>query len=678
MAAALPSGAAPAAPPAVIDYRPEIDGLRALAVLAVIGFHAHIPPLGGGFIGVDVFFVLSGYLITRIIVREQELGHFTLGGFYARRARRILPALVAVGLACLPAAALLMSLEQLRDFGVTLALSAFGASNFWLAATTGYFDAPAYERPLLHTWSLAVEEQYYLLYPLFLLVAARWRRSRVLLALALGALASLALAEWGWRHQANANFYLAPARAWELAAGCLCALAVPGGVAPAAWPRAARDLLAAAGTAAICWSAVSFHRGTPSPSLQMLVPVLGTVAAILFATRDTWTGRLLASRPFVAVGLVSYSAYLWHQPLLAFARLHLDTRLPAAWRVGLVLLTLVLAAVTWRWVEQPWRRRQGSVRAALKAGLAAMLMLAALGIGVHAFAPRIAPPVPEAVKAGFLPPPRAAACFDIPYAHVRTEGWRCDIHPRGEPRPSFALFGDSHAVQLLDAFEQAAVRAGRRGVFAGFSGCPPLLGVHALDRLDDARLDCAALNARMLATVRELGLRDVYLVGKWSYSTEYWDGGRYLNALALRPDGPATLEASRAAFDHGVRATVEAYAQAGARVHFVAQVPQQLIPAPAAYDRAWRQPDRAAAVLDELAVPQAAHRRLQAVPSASFARHVKPPHDTLDFTDRFCDGQRCALGTPGQTWYTDPSHVSPDGAARLVPGLAASLSAAAR
>lgn len=334
-----------------MQYRREIDGLRAVAVLPVILFHAGFSIFSGGYVGVDVFFVISGYLITSILVAELERGDFSIARFYERRARRILPALFVVMLACLPFAYIWMLTSQLEEFGNSVVAVVFFASNVLFWREEGYFAAAADLKPLLHTWSLAVEEQYYLLFPLFLSFMWRFGRSRVFWSVVVAACASLILSEFGWRRSPSANFYLAPTRAWELLAGSICAFLTVGKA------QRASNLASAAGLALILFAIFAFDESTPFPSVYALVPVIGAVLIILFAGAETWVARLLSSRGFVGIGLISYSAYLWHQPLFAFARLR-SLGEPAFAVMGLLAaLAFLLAWATWYWIERPFRKR---------------------------------------------------------------------------------------------------------------------------------------------------------------------------------------------------------------------------------------------------------------------------------------------------------------------------------
>ncbi|WP_019954480.1 acyltransferase family protein [Yoonia vestfoldensis] len=364
-----------------MHYRREIDGLRAVAVLPVIFFHAGFGVFSGGYVGVDVFFVISGFLITGILIDEMETGRFSILRFYERRARRILPALFIVILACLPFAYLWMLPSQLQDFGQSLIAVVFFGSNILFWQEGGYFAAAAELKPLLHTWSLAVEEQFYLLFPVFLLWGWRFGRNRVLWGIVAVAVLSLLLSELTLRRDPEANFYLISTRAWELLAGSICAFATRG--------RAQRSsgILAALGLALIVFSVFYFDSHTPFPGLYALLPVAGTALIILFADKDTWTARLLSTPAFVGIGLISYSAYLWHQPLFAFARLRSSTEPSDALMMVLACATLLLAWASWHWVEQPFRTRPhpriASQRGVFVASGTVGAVIVATGLVVH-------------------------------------------------------------------------------------------------------------------------------------------------------------------------------------------------------------------------------------------------------------------------------------------------------
>lgn len=360
-----------------MKYRAEIDGLRALAVVPVILFHAGFELFSGGFVGVDVFFVISGYLITTILIEDLEKDRFSIFHFYERRARRILPALFFVMLACLPFAWIWLLPDQLKDFSASLIAVSLFASNILFWRESGYFEAAAEENPLLHTWSLAVEEQYYVFFPIFLFLVWRFGRNRVFWLIVAMTGGSFLLSEWGSRNMIIANFYLIPFRAWELFAGSIAAF-----IAQRRGVRS-NDALAMLGLAAILFAIFAYDETTRFPSIYAAVPVVGVVLLILYGGKDTWAARFLSAKAFVGIGLISYSAYLWHQPLFAFARTG-SIYEPAPWVfLALGVASLVLAWVSWKYVETPFRNPDRIKRAGIfklsAAGIGAFILVGCFG-----------------------------------------------------------------------------------------------------------------------------------------------------------------------------------------------------------------------------------------------------------------------------------------------------------
>ena len=364
---------------AAFRYRPEVDGLRALAILPVVLFHAGFAGFSGGFVGVDVFFVISGYLITSLVMRDIAEDRFSILTFYERRARRILPAMIFVVLCSIPLAIALLLPADLADFGDSVtATMGFYANHFFLNHVD-YFAPRAETMPLLHMWSLAVEEQYYLFVPPLMWLLWRFGvRGRLMLGLvALASLASLVAASLlVLRWQATA-FFIFPTRAFELGIGSMLALILRGRPLPSG---PANGPLALLGIALILGSVVFLPEDALMPSWLSLIPCLGAALIIAFATPGTWARAVLASKPLVGIGLISFSFYLWHQPLFAFARAMVGTPRPAT-MAGLALLSALLAVVSWRFVEQPARHARLS--------RARVLGLAAIGLAVTALAGQI-------------------------------------------------------------------------------------------------------------------------------------------------------------------------------------------------------------------------------------------------------------------------------------------------
>ena len=338
-------------------YRREVDGLRAVAVIAVILFHAGFTVFRGGFIGVDVFFVISGYLITNIIAEDLEVGRFSIRDFYERRARRILPALYLMMVLCIITSWFLFLPRDMSSFSESVGVTSVFSSNILFWHDTGYFDTAAELKPLLHTWSLGVEEQFYIIFPIFLVMLWRLGRSRIIGILLILSASSLLLAQWGAHNKPAAAFFLLPTRAWELGIGSLTAFYLFSKPQIIDDNTFSTQLFGVSGLLLIVIGVFYINHTTPYPSFYTLIPTLGTALVLLFAGPQTLVGTLLGFRPVAAIGLISYGAYLWHQPLFAFFRYYSFGEQSAYVSILLALTALVVAYVGWRYVEQPFRRR---------------------------------------------------------------------------------------------------------------------------------------------------------------------------------------------------------------------------------------------------------------------------------------------------------------------------------
>ena len=338
------------------SYRPDIDGLRALAVVPVLLFHAEVPGFSGGFVGVDIFFVISGYLITRIILRDLSLERFSIWSFIERRVRRILPALYIVMVACIPAAWFLMLADDFENFGQSTFATVVSANNVLLWLTSGYWGTSSEFKPLLHTWSLGVEEQFYLGYPLLLLVLSKFRRSATAWVIATVWIASIVSAQVLLDRAPSAVFLLLPFRMFELLTGALLAwweIGRPGSEGRAV-PRGA-SWLCMAGFTAICTSVVCFDDTSAVPGYAALLPVAGAAALIACGNNKSPVRWLLVCKPVVGLGVISYSLYLWHQPLIAFFRMSCPNPPSPLVQALVALAAIPLAWASCRWVEKPFR-----------------------------------------------------------------------------------------------------------------------------------------------------------------------------------------------------------------------------------------------------------------------------------------------------------------------------------
>lgn len=337
-----------------MQYRPEIDGLRALAVIPVILFHAGFAYFSGGYVGVDIFFVISGYLITTIIVDDLKKDRFSIKHFYERRMRRILPALYLVCFCAIPVAFFVLLPSDLSKFGESLFSIPLFMSNFLFWSERGYFGQAIDLKPLVHTWSLAVEEQFYIFYPLLLFILYKLRHFISVTLLLIIAFISFFASWYVTQIHFETAFYLPFTRAWELLAGALCALYVYENKTVRAFPRGLRELLSLLGVGLIVYAILIFDSNTPFPGVYAMVPVIGAALLLVFSSHLTYSSRFLAHKTFVGFGLISYSLYLWHQPIFAFFRhFNLDQDYSLAATFPLIL---ALSYLSWRFVENPFRK----------------------------------------------------------------------------------------------------------------------------------------------------------------------------------------------------------------------------------------------------------------------------------------------------------------------------------
>ncbi|WP_238547593.1 acyltransferase family protein [Meridianimarinicoccus roseus] len=648
-------------------YRPEIDGLRAVAVLSVIVFHAHEAALPGGFAGVDIFFVISGYLITSILRREIADGSFSLLGFYDRRVRRIFPALFVVILACLPFAWALMTPDQLQDFSQSILATSVFLSNVYFYLKSGYFEPSSHLLPLLHTWSLAVEEQFYIVFPLLFFGLMRWGpRSAGLVIAGLAALSFGLTLVWG-PTAPTMNFFLLPTRGWELLAGALLAIGQPAVDAALGRHPKARRVLELVGAVAVVSGILFVDQSSLFPGPATLPVVLGTVLLIGCTTGSSLVGRILASGPVVGIGLISYSAYLWHQPLFTFARLALGN-LSAAAVVLLICATLGLAYLSWRFVEQPFRSRtwmgQGAV---LRAGALAIVAFSTLGVLGH---------VSKGAPWRFDADTRALA------ATAQASPFRDDCHTDGaefrapadacvygDGPATWAVFGDSHGVELALALSEALAPSGESVRHLTFSGCPPALGFNVANPgcHDWVELAVSQMEGDPV-------LQSVLIVYRHAFYLHGEHGALASDPAALASGAPIYLrqlppDAARTAYWTGLEKVVRRLQAAGKTVFLATAVPELPLPVERVlYDRQRPIADRSNATGPDPAFLKARYDGVNAglrIIAAATSAQIVPLEDAL------CSGGACIATRDGVSFYFDDNHLSLPGARHVVDDLVA-------
>lgn len=628
-----------------MKYRAEIDGLRAIAVIPVIFFHAGFELFRGGFVGVDVFFVISGYLITKILIEDLEKGKFSLIKFYERRARRILPALFFVMLCCLPPALMWMSTGRFEDFSKSLIAVSLFASNILFWRESGYFEASAEEKPLLHTWSLAVEEQYYVFFPIFLLLAWRMGYRRVFWAIVTIALLSLFISEWGWRHKPSANFYLLPSRAWEILSGSIACFIMH------YRETAKNNVLAILGFVMVIASIVLFDKSTPFPSLWSLIPVGGTVLMLMFCRQGTAMAAFLSNKILVGIGLISYSTYLWHQPLFAFARIRLVEEPTVLLSFILIACSLVLAAFSWRYVEQPFRgkgskfKTQSSIFLFSAAGLVAFMIVGAFGVYMKGFPQRLPGHIHKIEAAGQSV---VLACESV--TNFRT----CNIGDTSRP-PTLALVGDSHAGRYAYALDKLLQKEAQGLYYASGAWCAPLIDFSTKD-ISKNSLGCKnKVNSALKNIAKNPDIVTVILSAEWGNYTQGFRHGSIVSAYAYAGSGNQNPLKNPLEFEKALSATLKLFQENGKTVIFIKPVPEYHYNIPETLHKiSLHNLDIGQIELSKEAYLERNKELFSILENETYAKLIR-----IDPSEKFCDERVCRPYNEDQLpLYSDDNHLS--------------------
>ncbi|HEV7320676.1 MAG TPA: acyltransferase family protein [Ensifer sp.] len=621
-----------------MQYRPEIDGLRALAVVPVLLFHAGFGFLAGGFAGVDVFFVISGYLITAIIHREIRDGSFSIVAFYERRARRLAPALLLVCAVCIPFALLWMLPGELNNFGKSLYAVNIFASNFLFWDQTGYFEPSTDLMPLLHTWSLAVEEQFYFVFPLLLLGLRRVSAATALkIVLALVALSFAMTQLLAWVDPA-ANFYLLPSRFWELGIGAGLALVGADGLDLS---KGRRELLSVLGLAAIIATYLFVPESAFYPGWTTVPVVFGTAFVLAFARHDTVVGRLLSLKPLVAIGLISYSLYLWHQPVFAFARLRAFEEIPAPGYALLLALCFALAYLSWRFVEQPFRKRERfGRRAVFGSAFAAGAVMIALGFGFDG-------------SDGLVSRNRDLAELTRPSVGLgKTCDAVADLRCATSPTPEVAVWGDSFARHLVDGV--IASKPDVRLVQLAKNNCGPFLSLApVVPRLGrNWPQDCARYNSDVRQfLLANRSIRYVILSSQLS---------QYLKEETVLVGGREEVSSETRLLSDGLRETLAWLKANGFEAVFVAPTPHDGRDTGLCVARATLLGQSTARCKPVLRDVKIHDRDILKVVS-----DIADEYPVVSFMDYLCDTDSCKVEDNGVALFEDAGHFSAEGSRQM-------------
>ncbi len=666
------------------DYKPQIDGLRALAVLPVIFFHAGFKIFQGGFVGVDVFFVISGYLITTIILKEISKNKFNLKDFYTRRARRILPALYFVTFISIPFSIFLMTGEDLKFFSKEVISVIAFISNFFFWKNTGYFSPSSDMQPLLHTWSLGVEEQFYIFFPLFMIFVSLFHKKKLILFISIIFILSLTLAQIGGNFKiqnlsikspflflpfeyfwqaGSANFYLPFGRIWELMSGSLAAIYL---FKNKIKDKKSNNILSLIGFLIIIFSIIVINKNLQYPSIFTLLPVIGTLLVIFFSTKNTILNKLLSLRLLVFTGLISYSLYLWHQPILAFNRIYFDHELSILHSLFLLLIAFIFSIFSWKYIEKPFRNKKKiSNKKAINYLIVSALIIVSFSYLIYFEKIKsYQKPLPQNIINSFKPTLKNN-CFDIDYAHTKEKmNWFCELGALSKTT-SFVVVGDSHALALKPSFDKGALANGKKGMFVGFSGCPALLDIYSV-RPDRNIRNCRMLNKKIFEYIKDNKIKKIFLVSRWTYYTD----GNYektnFSHISKKRKYFSNQNNSRLAFEFGLKNTVEKYENIGVEVIFVHQVPSQVFGPDFIYNKAINKNDNNIDInkLIKLSVDYNKHMLLQKFVRDKLKEVKNLNHNfkEIDLNSFFCDNKKCKIGTKKASYYSDKNHLSAFGA----------------
>ena len=517
-------------------YRPEIDGLRALAVIPVILYHAGIEIFQGGFVGVDIFFVISGYLITTIILKDIKKNKFKLGYFYQRRVRRILPALIIVIALSLPIALFLLPPSDLKSFSKSVISSLTFWSNFQFSSESGYFGVPGEYKPLLHTWSLSIEEQFYIFYPLLLILLFKINKNFTGWSIGVVFFISLFFSQWSGNINSKfpffdedllfysqsflSEFMMPFGRIWELALGAICAFLINSTKRNFITNHIKNskilflDIYSILGFSFIFFSIFYLSRNFPYPSFYSLIPTLGTTLLILFCQKKTIVQKILSNKTLVFIGLISYSAYLFHYPIFSFIK-YATTNVKSSIYIYTIPLILFISFLNWKYIEKPFRNPNTSIKKLFIFISFSYLLLITICFFIfvsNGLPEREKFELPKNILNSFIIPKSSSKCFDINYIHKKENKEKiCKIGNLEGEKIDFIVFGDSHVVSYYSLLNNLAKKNNKSGLFIGYSGCPPILNVYPL-RGDQKERNCFKLNKLIYQIVSEKKIKNLILI----------------------------------------------------------------------------------------------------------------------------------------------------------------------
>jgi peptidoglycan/LPS O-acetylase OafA/YrhL len=643
-----------------VPYRKDIESLRGIAVLSVLFFHYNVFNLHGGFIGVDIFFVLSGYLITLIILNEKE--SFSYLKFYERRVRRLLPAfylmLAVVAFSCY----IILLPYDLKITGISIASSSFFLSNLWFFKSTGgYFDIPSSNLPLLHTWSLAIEEQYYLLYPGFIILLHRSFSKRNIFKILLCLLiVSLLVSQLTLNHNHNFSFYLTPSRAWELLLGGLFAL----DFLPTPQKKYVINFFPFLGLVLITVAIINFSESTTFPGINALLPCIGT-ALILFASPEKavvnrYLSNMIIMRLF---GKISYSLYLWHWPIFVLAQYYLMRNMNNKEKWVCIFISLIMAFFSFKYIETPFQKKI-SRRHFFILLISFFLLMLTIGISFY-----LSQGFPQRMNKDILQilttdtqdiNPLREKCHNLSPTALKKHKF-CVIGTSNIHNPKFAVVGDSHVDALISGIDAAAKKAKLSGIVLSYGTCVPFIGVQRVN----SEAPCKSFMKEAYSLIlNNSKIKTVFLIALWGqYAKGTTAGTTQKSFYRDAQTSQISLNENKYVFERGFEKTVNILLKHGKQIVIVAGVPEQPydIPRMLSLSLYLNKTAKPALTLTEYAKRQRFMNTLFERWESTRKITVIHPESIL------CDHSRCLMSKNNHPLYYDSHHLSRTGSRYIEP-----------
>jgi peptidoglycan/LPS O-acetylase OafA/YrhL len=669
-----------------LSYRSEIDGLRAIAVVSVILYHAQIALFGrdwfeGGYIGVDIFFVISGYLITRIILSELHAkGSFSFLDFYERRARRILPMLFVVIFISIPFAWQKLLPLNFVEYAKSILASLFFSSNFFFYfSTTQYGADSALLKPFLNTWSLGVEEQFYLVFPILAILSYKYYSKHFFTILVALSLLSLQFAELMEIRNSDLNFYLPFSRFWELAIGSMLAYRelnyrpLGDGIAKRAFPMLGLYL--------IIYSILFFDSKTPHPGFHTLIPIVGVALIIAFASKDELVGKLLGSKLFVWIGLISYSAYLWHYPIFAFSRMGVNNHSNYD-KFGWILITLALSISSYVLIEKPFRRSINKKCFVVLLASSSILLITFSYYVVNSDG------VPTVSRLGFngklietVRRPTESfengvdSCNDGSVL-INGVSW-CELGQKSASNYNVVVLGDSHSMSSTVTLNKVLSENGVKGLYFGTSGCPPLINLYAVRGYPHPNLQSTLCQNHVRAALdlaKNKRIKSVILIARWDYYVDGSDSGSW-QSITDQSFQNLDKQQARNEYEKAVKNTYYAFARENVKVYVLLQIPHQKVNPKRIFEALMTKnnPKESISYLSDMAdtfLKVEEHKQRQTIASKAWKKLAEDEDSgekltLLDPSKVFCNSNDCPIYDNKTSFYFDTDHASTDGFARL-------------